>query len=152
MDWLMRAMNFIFQTLLSEIVVVTAGVLFAYLVRGWWEKWRYGGWRVIIIHQHGEQILNREISPAKIKQIFDEPTDLAIFVKGVTSPYAWLNCDPLEKGRQIGLLKVDEEGRQIIIDLDKNPPRDDYTGVREVPNDAEYPEKGSTKEQEDLQT
>ena len=132
MDWLSNALDFILQSLLSEFVVVAAGVLFALFVRSWWDKWRYGGWRVII-HQHGEQILDREISPAKVKQILDEPTDMAIFVKGVTSPYTWLNCDPLEEGTRLGLLKVNKATRRLVIDLDKNPPRTDYTGVREVP-------------------
>jgi hypothetical protein len=132
MNWLQDVLNFILQTLLSEIVVVAAGVLFAMLIRNLWDKWRYGGWQVDI-RQHGEQILSREISPAKMKQIFDEPTDLAIFVKGVTSPYAWLNCDPLEEGKRLGLLQIDKDARRLTIDLDKNPPRESYAGVREIP-------------------
>jgi hypothetical protein len=122
MDWLHNALDFIVQSLLSEFVAVVAGVLFVQLVQRQWEKWRFGGWKVIILKE-GTTLLNREITPRKTKEILGEETDLAVFLKGVASPYEWINCDPLEEGRRNGLLVIDQATRRFTLDLDKNPSR-----------------------------
>jgi hypothetical protein len=115
-------LNFIVQTLLSEIAVIAAGVLVALFVRNVWDELRNGGWRVVVI-KNGNQLVNREISASKAKEIFGEASELAIFVKGVASPYGWLNCDPLEEGRERGLLVEDRVNKRLVINLDNNPPR-----------------------------
>jgi len=60
----------------------------------------------------------------KAKEILDEPADLSVFLKGVISPYALLNCDIIEEGERMGLLIRDNINRQFIVDLDKNPLRE----------------------------
>ena len=120
MEILNTILNFILETLLQEIIVVIAGVLFAQFIYSIWVKWRYGGWRVIL-KQNGKDVLNRAISPGKAKGIISEESELAVFLKGVASPYAWIKCDLLEEGRNIGMLVEDSAQRLFVIDLDKNP-------------------------------
>ena len=117
----MQILNFIAQTLLGELIVVIAGVLFAYIIKEQYDKWRYGRYRVCIL-QDGQEKVNRPISPRKAQESLDEPADLAVFLKGVASPYAWIRCDIISEGQQIGLLTIDRERREFVIDLDKNPP------------------------------
>ncbi len=117
----MEILDFVFQTLLGEFVIVVVGVLFANFIKSRWEKWRYGGWRVQV--QEGDRTLvNREVSAPKAKEVLEESADLAVFLKGVVSPYALLNCDLVAEGRTLGLLVIDKEQRRFVIDLDRNPP------------------------------
>lgn len=122
MEWIQSAFDFILQTVLAEIIVVTVGVLFAQIIYSRWIKWRYGKWHVVLLKNENE-ILNRPISAGKVKEILDEESELAVFLKGVASPYEWINCDPLEEGRKRGLLIEDHENHQFVLNLDKNPPR-----------------------------
>lgn len=122
MEWLRNTLDFILQTILAEIIVVIVGVLFAQVLYNRWVEWRYGRWRVVLRNDEGE-ILNRPISAGKVKEILNEESELAVFLKGVASPYEWINCDPLEEGRLNGLLNEDHEQRRFILNLDKNPPR-----------------------------
>ncbi len=82
--------QFIAETLLGELIVVIVGVLFAYSIKRQYDHWRYGRWRVRIL-QEGEEKINRAISPRKAEEILDEPADMSVFLKGVISPYAWIN-------------------------------------------------------------
>lgn len=122
MEWLKNALDFIFGALLTEFVVVVVGVLFAAFIQNRWEKWKYGNWRVIVC-QNERDLVDRDISPGKAKEILHEPADLSVFLKGVASPYGWINCDLLEEGRELGLLVEDKQNRRFVIDLDKNPAR-----------------------------
>ena len=123
MDILSSFWNFFFETLLAEFIVVVVGVLFAFFIQNRWVKWRYGGWKVIV-QDDKEQFLVREISPTKAKQILDEPAELSVFIKGVISPYGFLNCDLLTRGKDVGLFIQDDQNRCFYINLDKNPPPD----------------------------
>ena len=107
--------------LFQNFVWVIVGVLIANSIRDFIENKRYGNWRVIVKKQ-GEEKLNRSISPGKAKEILTESAELAVFLKGVTSPYGWINCDLIEEGKKIGLLVEDQANRCFVIDLDKNPP------------------------------
>lgn len=118
LEFFEKAGNFILNALLAEFVVIVAGVFFVQFIQHRWVEWRYGGWKVIII-KNGEEILKREISAGKTRQIQAESADLAVFLKGVVSPYGWFNCDPLDKGK--GVVVEDKVNRVYIIDLDKNP-------------------------------
>ena len=130
----MPILDFIAQTLLGELIVVIAGVLFAYGIKGQYDKWRYGRYRVRIL-QNGAEKVNRPISPRKAKEILDEPADLAVFLKGVASPYGWIRCDIISEGQEIGLLTIDHQKRTFIIDLDKNP----FDGDHKSPITIERP-------------
>ncbi len=116
----MPILQFIAQTILGELIVVIVGVLFAYGIKRQYDNWRYGRYRIRVIKNQQEKV-NRPISPRKTQEILDEPADLAVFLKGVASPYGWIRCDILGEGQDLGLLIIDREKREFIIDLDKNP-------------------------------
>lgn len=114
------------QNLLASFIGVLFGLGFAHLVKDRWDKWRYGGWCVIVI-KNGREVVNRSISVRKAKEILAEPADLSVFLKGVVSPYGWINCDPIGKGLEVGLLRRDDSRRQIIFNLDCNPSPEDQS-------------------------
>jgi hypothetical protein len=126
MDTVKAITDFVLQTVLAELLIVILGVLFARLVQSRWEEWKYGGWRVVVIGQ-GQTHVNRGISTRKAKEIREEPADLSVFLKGTVSPYAFLRCDIIQEGVELGLLRIDEEGRVYTVDLDKNPPQDRHS-------------------------
>ena len=110
---------FLINTLFSEFIVVVAGVLFAIFVRNRYIRWRYGGWKVVI-KQDGEEH-ERPITPEKAKEILDSDEELSVYLKGIASSYAWLNCDLITEGRKRGMLVEDRKKKQYIIDMTKNP-------------------------------
>ncbi len=114
-------LDFILESLLQEIVIVIAGVLVAQTISRWWELRRYGGWRVEI-WKDGKKVLEKPISPGKMKMILDVPEDMGVFLKGLISPFGWLNCDLMGEGPELGLLRIGHRERLIMIDMDKNPP------------------------------
>jgi hypothetical protein len=110
------------QNLIASFLAVVLGIAFTQFIGRRWEEHRYGRWHVVI--KKKEEIkVNRAISVRKAKEILDEPADLSVFLKGVVSPYAFLNCDIIEEGERLGLLIRDNINRQFIVDLDKNPPQ-----------------------------
>lgn len=119
----MPVLQFITQALLGELIVVIAGVFFAYIIKKQYDNWRYGRYSVRIL-QDGEEKVNRAISPRKAEEILNEPADLAVFLKGVASPYGWINCDLISEGQTIGLLIIDREKREFLINLDNNPKKE----------------------------
>ena len=113
----------ILQNLIASFLAVVFGIAFTQFIRRRWDKRRYGGWYVIV--KKKEEIkVNRAISVRKAQEILDEPADLSVFLKGVVSPYALLNCDIIEEGACRGLLIKDSVKRQFTVDLDKNPSRE----------------------------
>ncbi len=129
MDWLNSPLDFVIQTLLAELIVVVAGVLVAHSFLALAIKLRYGRWQVRIIKENTE-ILRRDISPTKAKEILGEPADMSVFLKGVVSPYGWINCDLLREGKEIGLFVQDNRQRLLTINLDKNPDNANRIGER----------------------
>jgi hypothetical protein len=115
-----RLLQVALESLAGQIAVVVAGVLFAQLIRRWYDKWRYGGWRVMII-QNGQKVLDRRISEGKAKVIVEIPEDRGVFLKGLASPFGWINCDLIEDGPKLGMLAEDRAKRTYTIDFDKNP-------------------------------
>ena len=115
-----EALEFITQTLLGELLVVVVGVLLAQLIRLTWDRWRFGGWK-IRIEKDGKQLLEEDIPADRIKEVLSDSISLRVYVKGLTSSYAWLNCDLLTEGKQIGLFIEDRKARHFVVDLDKNP-------------------------------
>jgi len=110
----------ILQNLIASFLAVVFGIAFTQFVLRRWDEHRYGRWHVII--KKNEEIkVNRAISVRKAKEILDEPADLSVFLKGVISPYAFVNCDIIKEGERLGLLIRDNNNRQFIVDLDKNP-------------------------------
>ncbi len=116
----------ILQNLIASFLAVVFGIAFTQFVRSRWDEHLYGGWHVIIKEKEKIKV-NRAISVRKAKEILDDPADLSVFLKGIVSPYALLNCDIIEEGECRGLLINDSVNRQFIVDLDKNPPRERYS-------------------------
>jgi hypothetical protein len=116
----------------ASIIFSLLGVLLAFFIRRWYWDRCFSGWVVKVIQNDREKV-NRIISPGKAKAIYDEPSDLSVFLKGVASPYGHIRGDILEEGPALGLLEVIEhENRSIgplpwrvrrayTINLDKNP-------------------------------
>lgn len=115
--------EWIVSGLVQNFVWVIVAILFVQYGQRAYDNWKYGNWRVIV-HLKGEDKVNREISPGKVKEILSEPAEMSVFVKGVASPYGWINCDILTKGKEIGLFIEKPEERHLLIDLDKNPADD----------------------------
>ena len=88
----MPIFEFIFQTLLGEVIVVIAGFILAKAILEKRDNRRFGGWR-ILVRDKSTELVNRPISVRKVKEILDDSADLSVFVKGVASPYCWIKCD-----------------------------------------------------------
>ena len=110
-------------SLISEGVIVILSIFFAHFIKEKWEKRHYGGWKVII-RQHGENVSEVDISFRKAKEILQVPEELQVFLKGIASPFGWINCNLITEGRERGVLIEDRRKKQFIIDFDKNPPPD----------------------------
>lgn len=108
------------QNLVASFLAVVFGIAFTYLVRRQWDQHQYGGWRVRVLKKNVTEV-DREISVEKAKEILREPSELAVFLKGVASPYGWINCDILQKGVEEKLYVRDDQKRLLWIDLDRNP-------------------------------
>lgn len=121
MEWLKDLGQFILNSLLQEVIVVIASLLFVYFIYDKWVDWRYGRWHAVLI-QFGKQVLDRNISSGKARQILNEPSDLSVFLKGLASPYAQVHTDLIEHGEKLGMLKIDRQARRITLDLDKDVP------------------------------
>lgn len=112
--------EWVISGLVQNFVWMIVAILFVQFVQRTYENWRYGNWRVLVIVK-GEEKVNREISPGKVKEILSEPAEMSVFIKGVASPYGWINCDVLTIGKDIGLFLERPKERRLVIDLDKNP-------------------------------
>lgn len=114
-----------------NILSSAVGVLVGFAIRRFYYDRCYAGWHVLLI-QEKEVKLNRPISPRKAREIYEEPADLSVFLKGVASPYGYVQCDIIQDGERLGLLKVEETREDLwrfkryicrvyTIDMDKNP-------------------------------
>lgn len=108
------------QNLVASFLAVVLGIGFTYFVRRRRDERQFGGWRVIVWKQ-GIKEVDRAISVGKAKEILLEPSELSVFLKGVASPYGWINCDILQKGVTEKLFVRDDAKRLLTIDLDHNP-------------------------------
>lgn len=108
------------ENLAANVIAAFLGVVAAWFVRRVWEQWRYGGWQVVVV-KGGAEKLRRPVSVGKAKEVLEEPAELSVFLKGVASPYGWINCDIIQEGEALGLLKRDRTARTFTIDLDRNP-------------------------------
>jgi len=118
--------------LLTNFVFQVLAVLFAiYFWDRYVNKWFYDGSTVSVVRGDTIILSARSIGWRKSKDIADDDSDLSVFLKGVVSPYEWINCDIVSDGRKSGML-VEKKERQkyfgerydYIIDLAKNPPKE----------------------------
>lgn len=106
---------------LTNFISTILGVLAAYVIRDHINERRFGRWRARVT-RGGKEIGSRGISARKAEQLLEEPAELSVFLKGVASPYGWINCDLVTDGVDNGMLIIDRVGRVYTIDMDKNPP------------------------------
>lgn len=85
------------------------------------KKGQYSEWQLEMVDGN-ERLAARNISPHWAERIFKDDYDFSVYVKGFASPYVFLNMDiSCDKAKEIGLVKVDEDSKRIIIDKSKNP-------------------------------
>lgn len=112
--------EWIISGLVQNFVWVIVAIAFVQFVQRAYDGVRYGRWKVIV-RENGKDRMMRNISPGKVKEILGESSEMSVYIKGVTSPYGWINCDILTEGKEIGLFTQDDENRRLIVNLDKNP-------------------------------
>lgn len=114
--------NFIYDVL----KFIVAFVIIKFFYETIYMKKVWGGWKVIILDIDGNEVLERELSASVSKRIFGDLGDFSIYLKGIISPYGFLNKIDIssEKAIEIGLLIRDESKKKIIVDLSKNPKKE----------------------------
>jgi hypothetical protein len=94
--------------------------------------WRWGGWR-LIVKRGDEPLTKRELSSEFGRRIRTDDNEFSVYVKGVVSPYEYLNIDICsEKAKHIGLIShpvlgrfdLPRNKRELVVDLAKNPPKE----------------------------
>jgi hypothetical protein len=99
----------------SMSVAVTLLIYYGY-------KWfRWGGWKVIIYDENGDIWTERTLSIRKAESIEDE-SDRSVFLKGMCSPYKYLDFDLINQGIQCGFLKINN--RTITMDFRNYPTKE----------------------------
>jgi len=116
----MQSVSSIALNLITEALIVIISIFFAHFIKEKWEKRHYGGWKVII-RQHGEDVSEVDVSFRKAKEILQVPEELQVFLKGIASPFGWINCNLITEGRERGVLIEDRPHKRFVIDFDKNP-------------------------------
>lgn len=107
--------------LVSGFASTVLAIVASATVYAWYEKRRWGGWRIRIVR--GDTLLEEQVvGIAKAKSIFADASELNIYCKSNASPYGMLRFNPIStKAKEVGLMKIDDTTRSIIIDFDKNP-------------------------------
>lgn len=104
----------------QNFVWVVVGIIFVQIGQRPWDNFWHGGWQVII-SKNGKTVLQKPVSPAKVKHIRNVPEDKLVFLKGLIAPFEMLNCDLLEDGPKLGLYKENVREKRFVINLDFNP-------------------------------
>lgn len=116
----------ILQNLIASGIASFFGVIFGVLVlqryqRGQDEK-KFGNWTVIV-KRPGEKDVKRCIPIERAKLVLDDDSELSVYLKGIASPFGWINCDLVTEGVENKMLVRDNEHRTFIIDYACNPQR-----------------------------
>lgn len=112
-------LDFVVGSVAQEVV----GSLFAFVLL--WgayvlsKKHRFDGWTVEILNRNGQHVLSRKVGMQKAEAIFDDESDMSVYLKGLCSPYGWLAIDLVTDGPKKGALEIDRSAKQIRIDLSK---------------------------------
>ncbi len=122
LEWLQSNGDSFFLNMIYDIFKFTIGYLVAqWLYDGVYKKNKFGGWQLEMV-EGDERLGGRNITPHWAEKIFKDDYDFSVYVKGFASPYVFLNIDVnCDKAKEIGLVKVDEDSKKIIIDKSKNP-------------------------------
>ncbi len=107
----------------GQFLGASLAILVAGPVRGYINQYRFGGWKVNVIDANGRTHII-PIGVKKSEEIQDDESTLRVFLKGLASPFGWINLDLLsQEAKEIGLFVQDSKARAYIIDLRKNPPK-----------------------------
>lgn len=105
----------------AAIVGCIAGFFFSQALFHGYTKQKYGGWKVLV-KNNDKLLTTRQVGPKKAEQVLDDVSDLAVFIKGVVSPYCHLSEDVIsEKARETGLFKQLDKDKTWVVDISKNP-------------------------------
>ena len=119
MSWIVQqAAAAVVGAAVGSFLTLAVSFLFFSLVK----KNRFGGWNVVI--RRGDEVLCfRPVGARKAEEVLDDSSTLSVFIKGVASPFCWLNEDLCsDKAAQIGLFTVSFPKKQWVVDISKNPP------------------------------
>ncbi len=143
------------EAILQNLIATAIGVIIGFIVDRLYQRRKdereFGGWHVEVVKE-ARPVVQRDISTRKAKEILTESADLSVFVKGVASPYGWINCDVIQNfeeaeekrtPRDRRLLHLDRENRWILINLDNNPAPPKGPTVQDVPEVAAQTERSA---------
>jgi hypothetical protein len=98
----------------TNFAATLAGVLVALLIRDRvYYRRLYDGWKVRVTYD-GEDLLpeGRTIGWSTAKEITGSTAEESVLLKGIASPYVWLNCDLITEGRKLGILTVHDKPKR----------------------------------------
>ena len=106
----------IFSGFLGSLITVGVATV-VFLAR----KSKFSGWTVEV--RRGEEILCcRPVGRRKTEEILDDSSTLSVYLKGLVSPFGWLNEDLLsQKAADSGLFRTQYANKKWVVDLSKNP-------------------------------
>ena len=112
----------IFDYVKTIIFEEAIGVVFGFFIIGGIVKlytWIFfGRWEAIVI-KNGKEVVCRPISASKRREMVNEKSEKSVFIKGIASPYGYINCDILEECKEIGVFDEDGKNRKMIFNFDK---------------------------------
>ncbi len=112
--------EFVFTLAIGEFIIITGNFGYDQL-KSWWQNKKYGGWKVIV-KRPGNKNVVRQLSPNTVKRINEDEAEMSVLLKGVASGFGWINTDLITEGVKIGLLTINKNANEYIIDFAKNPP------------------------------
>ena len=119
--WNQISSNLALNTLYDIIKFCVSFLLVRSLYDSWFKRWRWGDWQTVVMRGN-QELARRKISPARAKTIHEDDTELSVYIKGVVSFHDWLNLDVCShEAKSTGLLTINKNKREIMVDLAKNP-------------------------------
>lgn len=112
--------EWIVSGIVQNAVWVGVAIVFVQFIQSRIDKWWYGKWQVVITKKN-KILLQKAVSPAKVKQMQNVPEDKLVFLKGLIAPFEMLNCDLLEDGPKRDLYLENVREKRYVINLDHNP-------------------------------
>lgn len=112
--------------IIEQIVAWAIGVMMAtavnVFVQATIKERKFRGWCVKIT-KGSDLLCTRAVGTKKAEEVLDDASTLSVFVKGIASPFVWLNEDLVsDNARKSGLFWVDWNNKTWHVDILKNPP------------------------------
>lgn len=130
----------VLQNLVASGIGAAAGAIFGVFFSQFYQKRRdkeqFGDWTVIV-KRPGLEDVERLIPVERAKLVLDDDSALSVYLKGIASPYGWINCDLVTDGYKNGMLQRNNDRRMFIIDYSKNPKRDAGPSNKDIMNELQ---------------